>query len=83
MESLFILCDLGKIIDAYMKILNDLKGPVVLGTSLIAIGYAGWQVFVGGHDRRTIMNNLIGMIIFATLVYGIDKILNWIKNLVS
>lgn len=83
MESIYILCDLGQVLEGYIKILNDLKGPVVLGTSLIAIGYGGWQVFVGGHDRRTIMNNLISMIIFATIVYGIDKILAWIKALVS
>lgn len=83
MESLLILCDLGKIIDGYIKVLNDLKGPVVLVTSLYAIFYAGYQVSFGGHDRNRIINNLISMIAFATIVYGIDKILAWIKNLVS
>ncbi len=72
-----------EILEKYIEILNGLKAPVLTITFLIMIGYVLYQVFIGGQDRRTVISNVISFLAIATLVWGADKILAFIKTAVG
>jgi hypothetical protein len=72
-----------EILEKYIEILNGLKAPVLTITFLIMIGYVLYQVFIGGQERRTVIGNVISFLAIATLVWGADKILAFIKAAVG
>ncbi len=78
-----ILLDITTIINDLVRIIQLIKAPLVLILFLISMGYTGYQVYLGGHDKRTIMGNLIGLMVFAGIVFSADKILVWIENLMK
>jgi hypothetical protein len=76
-----ILLDITGISKEFIDTLNSLKIYVITGMFLISVGYAAWQAQVGGHDKRTIINTLVGVMIVAILIFSADKIILWLARI--
>jgi hypothetical protein len=75
-----MLLDITTILNELVATMQKAKAPVVIFIFLAAILYTGYQVYVGGQDKRSLMNTLIGLIIFAAIVFSADKILAWVES---
>ena len=57
-----------------------LKIPAIIIIMVIALIQAGSAVFIGGQDKRTLFSTIIGLILLATLIFYVDRLVIWVSN---
>jgi uncharacterized YccA/Bax inhibitor family protein len=78
---MMILLDITVISKEFIDTLNTIKPLFLTFIFVIAVGYAVYQAHIGGHDKRAIMNTIIGVFIAAILIYSSDKIIIWLGRI--
>ena len=63
-----------------VEVVGILKIPAIIIIMVIALIQAGSAVFIGGQDKRTLFSTMIGLILMATLIFYVDRLVIWIGN---
>jgi hypothetical protein len=64
-----------------LTVIKMVKVPIILIIFILALLQVGYNVFIGGQDKRNIITTLLGLMALAALIFYAEQIVEWIKNM--
>ncbi len=71
-----------RFLEKVLGVVKTVKVPIILIIFIIALIQVGYNVFIGGQDKRAIVTTLIGLMAMAALIFYAEHIVEWIKNFI-
>jgi hypothetical protein len=69
-----------KFLTKILGVIKTIKAPIIVIIFILALVQVGYNAFIGGHDKRSLITTLIGLMVMAGLIFYAEQIVEWIKN---
>jgi hypothetical protein len=64
-----------------VEVIGLIKVPAIIIILVIALIQASAAVFIGGHDKRALFSTILGLMLMASLIFYVDKLVIWLSTL--
>jgi hypothetical protein len=71
---------LANFLDNLSKQITAIKTPAVFLIIFITVMIAGYNAFIGGQDKRSLVSTILALMAFALFVFFLDDIVNGLSN---
>lgn len=75
-----LLIGLDQTLDKIADIITKIKGPAVALIFFVALLIGGYNVFIGGQDKRSLVTTLLALMGFALLIFFADDLVKALSN---
>jgi len=65
-----------------VEVIGLIKAPVIIIILVIALIQAASAVFIGGQDKRALFSTIFGLMLMASLIFYVDKLVIWLSTLI-